>query len=324
MFQQNFLLTWADLNARNKAQARLLTGVKQTMSVRRYTEVFEELVLEAGFHDPGVLVPMFYEGLKWEVKQHLVGKSQDKLTLAELKTLSITLDEEHVNAEQHDHKPTMNRPQSAGLSNPNWEPLIKAETTCVGMPLSAENRAQYMREGRCFGCGERGHRRPECLDGKPQANVTVIKPAVSSPNSESQLKKPEQPKEHVPLVDRPWRRELDCVVLENTIVVSAITPYQLARLLTALITLSDSIKMTAMVDSGAMGNFIHPRFVVEQGLATRERTPLVVNDVNGRLLSRVDQQVEIRMVLGSHSETLTFDVAPLGKHNIVLGLPWLQ
>ena len=33
MFQQNFLLTWADLNARNKAQARLLTGVKQTTSV---------------------------------------------------------------------------------------------------------------------------------------------------------------------------------------------------------------------------------------------------------------------------------------------------
>ena len=30
------------------------------------------------------------------------------------------------------------------------------------------------------------------------------------------------------------------------------------------------------------------------------------------------------MVLGNHSETLTFDVALLGKHNIVLGLPWLQ
>ena len=45
---------------------------------------------------------------------------------------------------------------------------------------------------------------------------------------------------------------------QNTLVVSMITPYQLARLLTALITLADSIQMTAMVDSGAMGNFIHP------------------------------------------------------------------
>ena len=48
------------------------------------------------------------------------------------------------------------------------------------------------------------------------------------------------------------------LVLQNTVVVSVITPYQLARLLTTLITLADTIQMTAMVDSGAMGNFIHP------------------------------------------------------------------
>ena len=79
-----------------------------------------------------------------------------------------------------------------------------------------------------------------------------------------------------------------------------------------------------MVDSGAMGNFIHPRFVEEHTLVTIEHNPLTVNDVNGRLLSRVDRQVSVRMAVGSHSETLTFDVAPLGGHNIVLGLPWLQ
>ena len=28
--------------------------------------------------------------------------------------------------------------------------------------------------------------------------------------------------------------------------------------------------------------------------------------------------------MGNHSETLTFDVTPLGGHNIILGLPWLQ
>ena len=70
------------------------------------------------------------------------------------------------------------------------------------------------------------------------------------------------------------------IVLQNTVVVSAITPYQLARLLTALITLADSIKTTAMVDSGAMGNFIHPQFVKEHELVTKNRTPLIVNDMN--------------------------------------------
>ena len=30
------------------------------------------------------------------------------------------------------------------------------------------------------------------------------------------------------------------------------------------------------------------------------------------------------IAVGNHAETLTFDIVPLGKHNIVLGLPWLQ
>src|SRR5882757_6178738 len=80
---------------------------------------------------------------------------------------------------------------------------------------------------------------------------------------------------------------------ENTVVISATTPYQLVRHLTAPITLADSIKTTAMVDLGAMGNFIHPRFVQEHELVTKGRTPLVVNNVNGRLLSRVNRQTEI-------------------------------
>ena len=73
-----------------------------------------------------------------------------------------------------------------------------------------------------------------------------------------------------------------------------------------------------------MGNFIHPRFVLEHWLVTKTCTPLVINDVNSWLLSHVDQQVEVWMDIGSHLETLTFDVVLLGKHNIVLGLPWLQ
>jgi hypothetical protein len=129
----------------------------------------------------------------------------------------------------------------------------------------------------------------------------------------------------VPADKKIWNRaSLTNVVPQNTAIVSAITPYHLVRLLTTPITLVDSIKTTAMVDSGAMGNFIHPRFIELHELVTKPHEPLVVNDVNGRLLSRMDRQAEIRMTIGGHSEMLTFDVAPLGKHNIVLGLPWLQ
>ena len=91
-------------------------------------------------------------------------------------------------------------------------------------------------------------------------------------------------------VDNP----LKCIYnLENVLVVSTITPYHLVRHLMAPITLADTIKTTAMVDSGAMGNFIHLRFIEEHTLVTKERNPLTVNDVNGQLLSHIDQQVKI-------------------------------
>jgi hypothetical protein len=92
-----------------------------------------------------------------------------------------------------------------------------------------------------------------------------------------------------PADKRIWNRAcLTNVVPQNTAIVSVITPYQLVRLLTAPITLADSIKTTAMVDSRAMGNFIHPRFIELHKLVTKTHEPLIVNDMNSRLLSRVD------------------------------------
>ena len=189
-FQEEFLLKWADLNARNKAQAQLLTGVKQTTSVRRYTEVFEELVLEAKFRDPVVLIPMFYEGLKWEVKQHLVGKKRNELTLAELKATAITLDEEHMGAEQHNPKLTTNRssPTEPHKSNRQSTTQVKAKVACIGTSLSADDCARYMREGCCFDCRKTGHRQPDCPTGKSQAHVAAMEPVVDSSEPEAQPK----------------------------------------------------------------------------------------------------------------------------------------
>ena len=89
-------------------------------------------------------------------------------------------------------------------------------------------------------------------------------------------------------------RDLTCTYnSENTLVVSVITLYHLVRHLTVPVMLSGSIKSTAMVDSGAMGNFIHLRFIEEHTLVTKEHNLLTVNDVNGQLLMCVDQQVKI-------------------------------
>ena len=116
----------------------------------------------------------------------------------------------------------------------------------------------------------------------------------SEPNS-GQVGKLECPMEPVaPTDDIKVDRTVTCSYdPENTLVVSAITPYQLVRHLMAPITLVDSIKTTAMVDSGAMGNFIHLRFIKEHQLVTIECNPLTINDVNGHLLLCIDRQVKI-------------------------------
>ena len=159
-FQKEFLLKWGDLNAKRKARAKFVAGIKQTTSVRQYTELFEDLVLEADFHDPVILAAYFYEGLKWEVRCDLIGRTTN--TLADLKALAIILDEERtwVNATRASTKEMSDTTQST-------TPQVKAEAAHVGTSLSADDRDRYMREGRCFGCGKPGHRRPECPDGEP-------------------------------------------------------------------------------------------------------------------------------------------------------------
>ena len=68
-------------------------------------------------------------------------------------------------------------------------------------------------------------------------------------------------------VDRPLTCNYDS---ENVLIISTITLYQLIRHLTVPITLAEPIKSTAMVNSGAMGNFIHLRFIKEHTLVTKE------------------------------------------------------
>ena len=189
-FQEEFLLKWVDLNTQNKVQARLLAGVKQTTLVWCYTEVFKDLVLEAQFHNPVVLIPMFYKGLKWEVKQHLARKKQNELMLAELKATAITLNEEHMGAKWHDLKPTTNCLPLTDSHELNWQSTmqIKAKVACVSMSLSTDDWAWYMCKGCCFGCGKTGHHCPDCPDSKTQAHITVVEPVIESSEPESQPK----------------------------------------------------------------------------------------------------------------------------------------
>jgi len=186
LFQRNFINKWADLNSKQKARNRFHTGLKQTGSVRRYVEAFEELVLETEFRDEEILTSAFYNGLKYEVKRDLVGRKPELLD--DLKTLAITLDEERMAAQdpnRRDQKPksvsrtfesTSPTPRSDTVSRQST-PEIKAESARIGTRLSESDRLQYRTEGRCFGCGEKGHIRPNCPK-KPKAQIAAVEPTA--------------------------------------------------------------------------------------------------------------------------------------------------
>jgi hypothetical protein len=97
----------------------------------------------------------------------MVGKTPD--TITELKALTIQLDEECMGANRHETRPTSNRTNVTDSNETNRHTMMhmKAEVARVGTSLSADERAWYLREGRCFGCSKTGHRRLDCPDGKP-------------------------------------------------------------------------------------------------------------------------------------------------------------
>ena len=107
-FQKEFLLKWVDLNVQDKAQAKFASRLKQTTSVCHFAKLFKETVLEAEFTDLVMLTAAFYKGLKWEIKQLLIRRQPE--ALADLKSLAIPLDKEHMGAKCCDYKsnPTCN------------------------------------------------------------------------------------------------------------------------------------------------------------------------------------------------------------------------
>jgi hypothetical protein len=83
-----------------------------------------------------------------------------------------------------------------------------------------------------------------------------------------------------------------------------------------------------MVDSGAQGNFISPTVVVQHLLPTEVKEDgycLVLADGGLAANGLIDVQTKpVHMGIGGHSEYIQFDVTKIGKHDIILGLPWME
>jgi len=108
------------------------------------------------------------------------------------------------------------------------------------------------------------------------------------------------------------------------------TPYEIVPQFTVMVNLNQAGKVKALLDSGSSGNFINLAVVKKLRLLTTTRKGLLrVTHVKGGEVGIVDRQVKCYMRIRdskgrSHREIITLDVIPLGKHQVILGLPWLK
>lgn len=82
-----------------------------------------------------------------------------------------------------------------------------------------------------------------------------------------------------------------------------------------------------MIDSGATAEFINHRLVEQLGLTPQKKTyPRPLYTVDGSKIKggSVKNEVTITLKLGDHSERVTLDVVDIGRHDIILGIPWLN
>jgi len=108
------------------------------------------------------------------------------------------------------------------------------------------------------------------------------------------------------------------------------TLYKIIQQFVVKANLNKAGKVMALINSGSAGNFIHEKVVKEMKLPTIARkTPLKVTHVKGGQVGMVHTQVKCYLRIrdmdrNSHREIITLDVAPIGRHQVILGLPWLK
>ena len=86
-------------------------------------------------------------------------------------------------------------------------------------------------------------------------------------------------------------------------------------------------RATALLDSGASGNFVDPRYLSGRNIHCRKKTRTYELQSLGDqpVISQVqDETRPAELRIGRHREQISFDVTELGGYDLVLGYPWLK
>ena len=89
--------------------------------------------------------------------------------------------------------------------------------------------------------------------------------------------------------------------------------------------IQEDITTQVFIDSGAIGNFIHPRFIAQENIPTSKReNVLSLVSVTGEKFFDSDSTANVKLTIDGHSEQISLEVSPMGRHDIILKLPWLE
>lgn len=89
-------------------------------------------------------------------------------------------------------------------------------------------------------------------------------------------------------------------------------------------------RVSALVDSGAMGNYISPKIVNRYRLPwKRKKEPYGLYNIEGESFAYndgiIDMEIDqLQVKIQEHTELITFDVMNISGHELVLGHPWLR
>jgi hypothetical protein len=93
----------------------------------------------------------------------------------------------------------------------------------------------------------------------------------------------------------------------------------------AMVTLNSSFVVKALVDSGASINLIHEDEVLRLKLEKRPcKHPVKLTLADGHRMNPSSHYVSLNFTIEGVPQTENFLVAPIGRHPMILGMPWLQ
>jgi hypothetical protein len=114
------------------------------------------------------------------------------------------------------------------------------------------------------------------------------------------------------------------------VLISSLESREIAHLMLPIVLKAawKTLETSAMINSGATGNFVNSRFIKERSLpVTSLKKPLLLKVVDERPIESglIQEKVVVSLSIGkNHLEKIPLFITDLGKFDVILGLPWFK